>query len=401
MPRSLHIPNAPPAHPPPPNHSLHEHDHLPYPIIYPHYYPPSLEHESCAESNSEFTFLEAAHNDDDGETGLTHDFESKPAAAGAAQEQAEIRGDYGDNGQLERQIDDPGFHGNNHHNYDMRQPPPPPPHGTPHTIHPYYNPYPPPFPPPPPPPSYHHAPVYAPPPYYYPPYPPPPSHTHHLPPPPPPPTPLEPTTHRKLRKNAQSRARAQTLRTKIHALRHLPHKTPHQLHLLQKYEARRQTKNVRTRQRAAETKARLEEIARKPEEERTEEEREVWRVGMERRRRKNEGDRLRRVKLKEMGWKVKPVGVEVRGHEDRVVSVGVVDGRVWSEGCLGLSMSGGGGGGGGEMMMGGELEGEPFGELERHDLDKLMTEEVSQLLMQDDDDDDNEQEEDMDKVVNH
>ncbi|KAL7515820.1 hypothetical protein ACHAWX_000895, partial [Stephanocyclus meneghinianus] len=375
MPRSLPVPYAAPAVPhyyPHPN--LHELDRPHYPVAYPPYYPP---HGPPAGSNADFLFdVHTNNDDDDGRSDLTRDLESKPSADPEhCHEQDEIHEHY--NEQPELPNEDPRSHDDGaSHNLNMRHHPPPFPHAThPHDVHPYYHPYyhpyPPPFPHHPPPPPTYHPPIYAP---------------HDAP------HPADPS-HRKLRKNARSRARARTLRAELALLRRRPDKTPHELRLLHKHEERRRKKNVRTRQRAAEAKARMEEILAKAEEERSEEEREILRVGMEKRRRKNEGDRLRRVKLKEMGLSVKPPGMEIRGREDG--SRGREwNGQGWSGGSLGYPMTNLA-----MMMMEGEGEGEQFGDLERHDLDKLMTEEVSELLMQDDEDEDDD--EDVEKVMDH
>ena len=105
------------------------------------------------------------------------------------------------------------------------------------------------------------------------------------------------------------------LRSKISTLKHIPDKTPQEESLVNKYEQRRLSKNNRTRQRAAEKKALLESIQAKTEDQRSAEESEILRIAMAKRERKNEGDRLRRVKLKEMGLKTKPPGMKIRGHD--------------------------------------------------------------------------------------
>lgn len=108
------------------------------------------------------------------------------------------------------------------------------------------------------------------------------------------------------------------LRSKISTLKHIPDKTPQEEKLLHKHEQRRLIKNHRTKQRAAEKKALIEGILSKPENERNAEEVQILEDHFAKRARKNEGDRLRRIKMKEMGLKVKPPGIEIRGHDDNV-----------------------------------------------------------------------------------
>ena len=115
------------------------------------------------------------------------------------------------------------------------------------------------------------------------------------------------------------------LRSKISTLKHVPDKTPQEEKLLHKHEQRRLTKNHRTKQRAAEKKALIEGILSKPEHERNVEEVQILQQHLAKRARKNEGDRLRRIKMKEMGLKVKPPGMEIRGHDDNSYHAGEYD----------------------------------------------------------------------------
>lgn len=131
-------------------------------------------------------------------------------------------------------------------------------------------------------------------------------------------------TSRKLRKNAQSRQRAARLREKVESIKikvaaatAAEAQEDEQLleeedvKLYQTVEDRRARKNNRSRERAMEKKAEVERILAKPECERTKEELEAIDTAKAAKKRKNEGDRLRRERLKSMGLKSKPPGVSI------------------------------------------------------------------------------------------
>jgi hypothetical protein len=165
---------------------------------------------------------------------------------------------------------------------------------------------------------------YPPPPFYTPH--PPPMHTypHYYPPPILHPhdnkfTSLDPTTE----KRAKSRLRAALLKSKVNTLKSSSYKTPQDEKFIRKFEEKRHKKNTRTRQRVAEKRAQIETILAKPEAERSSQERDLLKIAAAKRARKNENDRLRRVRLKEMGLKSKPSRMSpIRGHDDEVVDYG-------------------------------------------------------------------------------
>lgn len=109
---------------------------------------------------------------------------------------------------------------------------------------------------------------------------------------------------RRQRKNTQSRARAAKLKDRIKAIQT---KAPTQcneeeLATLALYEERRQRKNGRSRERALERKEQMERIMCIPEEEWTEKDKGFVGETMMAKFRKNEGDRLRRKKIKGMTY---------------------------------------------------------------------------------------------------
>ena len=125
---------------------------------------------------------------------------------------------------------------------------------------------------------------------------------------------------RKTRKNAQSRSRAALLREKVDLIKSKEELNVDEKRLCQAVEERRLRKNNRSRDRALEKKAQLEMIMCKKASERTPEEVEIWNVAMAAKRRKNEGDRLRRKQLRNMGLRKKPPGVSVRGRPRKPLS---------------------------------------------------------------------------------
>lgn len=121
-------------------------------------------------------------------------------------------------------------------------------------------------------------------------------------------------THRKERKNAQSRQRAARLRQKVESIKIKAEEeklAEEDAKLYQTVEERRARKNNRSRERALEKKAEIERILAKPECERTKEELDCLEIANAAKKRKNEGDRLRRERLKSMGLKSKPPGVSI------------------------------------------------------------------------------------------
>eukprot|EP00578_Thalassiosira_sp_NH16_P019827 CAMPEP_0181096084 /NCGR_PEP_ID=MMETSP1071-20121207/10847_1 /TAXON_ID=35127 /ORGANISM="Thalassiosira sp., Strain NH16" /LENGTH=498 /DNA_ID=CAMNT_0023178475 /DNA_START=85 /DNA_END=1582 /DNA_ORIENTATION=- len=239
------------------------------------------------------------------------------------------------------------------HDDPHRPPYPPPPPGYEHyPPPPGFYPYPPHYPPhphfgyPPPPPGYYPPP----PPGYYPP----PGHPNHLPPPRPQVPPvgeLDPSTgtfiyggpppsqpgpakrsrlriktpqdimNRKIRKNSQSRHRAARLRDKVDTIKSKGEElTEEEAQLYDTVEERRHRKNNRSRERALEKKAELERITAKPEDERTPQETEILNIAVNAKRRKNEGDRLRRERIKKMGLKSKPPGMSIRSRPRKPLS---------------------------------------------------------------------------------
>eukprot|EP00588_Corethron_pennatum_P036264 CAMPEP_0194345336 /NCGR_PEP_ID=MMETSP0171-20130528/104796_1 /TAXON_ID=218684 /ORGANISM="Corethron pennatum, Strain L29A3" /LENGTH=665 /DNA_ID=CAMNT_0039112303 /DNA_START=297 /DNA_END=2293 /DNA_ORIENTATION=- len=104
---------------------------------------------------------------------------------------------------------------------------------------------------------------------------------------------------RRIRKNAQSRVRASQMRAKIEMARQKPGLSTDEKALLETFEERRNRKNVRSRQRAMEKKAEVERILATPLSKRGERDIDALNVTLAAKRRKNEGDRIRREKIKE------------------------------------------------------------------------------------------------------
>lgn len=138
-------------------------------------------------------------------------------------------------------------------------------------------------------------------------------------------------TNRKLRKNAQSRQRAARLREMVESIKIKAEEEgieEKDAKLFQSVEERRARKNDRSRERALEKKAEIERILAKPERQRTKEEIECVEIANAAKKRKNEGDRLRREKLKSMGLKSKPPGLSIHsrpgksalGEENNILS---------------------------------------------------------------------------------
>lgn len=125
---------------------------------------------------------------------------------------------------------------------------------------------------------------------------------------------------RKARKNAQSRQRAARLRRKVESIKtKAKDKELEEVDakLYHTVEERRARKNNRSRERALEKKAEIERILAKPEIERTKEEMDCLEIANAAKKRKNEGDRLRRERLKSMGLKSKPPGVSILSRPDQ------------------------------------------------------------------------------------
>jgi hypothetical protein len=117
---------------------------------------------------------------------------------------------------------------------------------------------------------------------------------------------------RRSRKNAQSRARAAKLRSRISDIevKEDDGRTEEEKHLWAQYESRRQRKNDRSRERALEKKEEIDRILAKPDKKRTKIERQFLETALSAKKRKNEGDRLRRQRLKELGLSTKGSGVK-------------------------------------------------------------------------------------------
>jgi hypothetical protein len=108
---------------------------------------------------------------------------------------------------------------------------------------------------------------------------------------------------RRSRKNAQSRYRANKLKLTISEIKAKDpsERTPEEVKKLALYEERRLRKNGRSRERALERKKRFAIVSAKPEEEWTEEEKTFMRDTLVAKFKKNEGDRLRRKRMRERG----------------------------------------------------------------------------------------------------
>lgn len=107
---------------------------------------------------------------------------------------------------------------------------------------------------------------------------------------------------RRARKNCQSRQRAARLKDRIAIIRNkeIFERTQEEITTLELYERRRERKNGRSRERAIERKRKMDAIMAKPESEWTNKEKEFIDDTMIAKYKKNEGDRLRRKRLKDM-----------------------------------------------------------------------------------------------------
>jgi hypothetical protein len=121
------------------------------------------------------------------------------------------------------------------------------------------------------------------------------------------------TSSKRTRKNVQSRARAAQLRSKIEEIKRKPEeeRTEDEIKTLKLFEGRREKKNERSRGRAVEKKSEVERILAIPEDQRTEADNVSLQIALKAKLRKNEGDRLRRERIKRMGLKS---GVPVRSR---------------------------------------------------------------------------------------
>lgn len=121
--------------------------------------------------------------------------------------------------------------------------------------------------------------------------------------------------NKRARKNAQSRARAAVLRDRINEIYKKPteERTAEEMELILKNERRRDRKNSRSRERSLNSKHEIRRIMSIPEEEKTQEQREFLEKYTKQKNRKNEGDRLRRNRMKQVkvGDETKLTG---RGH---------------------------------------------------------------------------------------
>lgn len=117
---------------------------------------------------------------------------------------------------------------------------------------------------------------------------------------------------RRARKNAQSRARAGRLRGRIGDIekKTQEERDEEEAQLWAQYEARRRRKNDRSRERALEKKEEIDRILAKPEKKRTKIEKQFLETALSAKKRKNEGDRLRRSRLKDLGLSTKGTGVK-------------------------------------------------------------------------------------------
>jgi hypothetical protein len=108
---------------------------------------------------------------------------------------------------------------------------------------------------------------------------------------------------RQERKNNMSRNRAQRRRDLVQGIYAKPESawTDDERSIVQKIEAHRGRKNCRSRERASEIKQQVDLILQKPDHERTKRELQFLHIHMDRKTRKNEGDRLRRKRMKMLG----------------------------------------------------------------------------------------------------
>jgi len=115
---------------------------------------------------------------------------------------------------------------------------------------------------------------------------------------------------RRSRKNAQSRARAEKLRERISVIEVKGDRNDEEKAVYTTFESRRQRKNDRSRERALEKKEEIDRILAKPEKRRTKIEKQFLEGALNAKKRKNEGDRLRRQRLKELGLSSKTTGLK-------------------------------------------------------------------------------------------
>lgn len=116
---------------------------------------------------------------------------------------------------------------------------------------------------------------------------------------------------RRSRKNAQSRARAEKLRSRIAVIEAKGgERSEEEKQVYSTFESRRQRKNDRSRERALEKKEEIDRILAKPEKRRTKIEKQFLEGALNAKKRKNEGDRLRRQRLKELGLSSKTTGLK-------------------------------------------------------------------------------------------
>lgn len=124
---------------------------------------------------------------------------------------------------------------------------------------------------------------------------------------------------RRARKNAQSRARAAKLRQRVVEIEKKPEedRTEEEREIFAQFEHRRQRKNDRSRERALEKKEEIDRILAKSEKKRTKIEKQFLDNALGAKKRKNEGDRLRRQRLKQMGISSKTGLKGAGGHMGR------------------------------------------------------------------------------------
>ena len=131
------------------------------------------------------------------------------------------------------------------------------------------------------------------------------------------------SAEKRARKNDQARARAAHLRERIAEIEKKPvdARTEDDLKILEIYEERRRKKNARSRERAIEKKAERDAILAKPEKRWTIDEREKMASFLGAKKRKNEGDRIRRERMKKAGIRstTKGASVSVRGRSRRTM----------------------------------------------------------------------------------
>jgi hypothetical protein len=124
---------------------------------------------------------------------------------------------------------------------------------------------------------------------------------------------------RRERKNASARANAATKRTLVEGLsaREREQMTPEEIDLIEKSETARERKNRRSHESHTEKKNEIDRILSRTPEQRTPIEMKFLEQELSAKRRKNEGDRLRRLRLKELGYapsrNTGKIGVPARG----------------------------------------------------------------------------------------